>query len=148
MQSAGPQNAGAGEEEHAGFAFPCFQTLASIASGSRALCLPVSLLYTGHPLFLSFISSQTEDWGYLNEDGELGLAYQGLKQVARSNVLLSSVSASSVCLLASSLLVFRPDSCKGLGHSSRGLLLASSPWGCLPITFCPCCMDEVRGGCL
>uniref|UniRef100_A0A8C3EL15 Myosin VB n=1 Tax=Corvus moneduloides TaxID=1196302 RepID=A0A8C3EL15_CORMO len=23
------------------------------------------------------------DWGYLNEDGELGLAYQGLKQVAR-----------------------------------------------------------------
>uniref|UniRef100_A0A8C6JM22 Uncharacterized protein n=1 Tax=Melopsittacus undulatus TaxID=13146 RepID=A0A8C6JM22_MELUD len=25
----------------------------------------------------------TEDWGYLNEDGELGLAYQGLKQVAR-----------------------------------------------------------------
>ncbi|XP_041495055.1 unconventional myosin-Vb isoform X1 [Microtus oregoni] len=28
-------------------------------------------------------NSQTEDWGYLNEDGELGLAYQGLKQVAR-----------------------------------------------------------------
>uniref|UniRef100_A0A8C2SJB3 Myosin VB n=1 Tax=Capra hircus TaxID=9925 RepID=A0A8C2SJB3_CAPHI len=27
--------------------------------------------------------SKTEDWGYLNEDGELGLAYQGLKQVAR-----------------------------------------------------------------
>ncbi|OPJ90108.1 unconventional myosin-Vb-like [Patagioenas fasciata monilis] len=27
---------------------------------------------------------KTEDWGYLNEDGELGLAYQGLKQVARS----------------------------------------------------------------
>uniref|UniRef100_A0A8B9VR94 Myosin VB n=1 Tax=Anas zonorhyncha TaxID=75864 RepID=A0A8B9VR94_9AVES len=26
---------------------------------------------------------KTEDWGYLNEDGELGLAYQGLKQVAR-----------------------------------------------------------------
>uniref|UniRef100_A0A8C7U2B9 Myosin VB n=1 Tax=Oncorhynchus mykiss TaxID=8022 RepID=A0A8C7U2B9_ONCMY len=25
----------------------------------------------------------TSDWGYLNEDGELGLAYQGLKQVAR-----------------------------------------------------------------
>uniref|UniRef100_A0A672S8P9 Unconventional myosin-Vb-like n=1 Tax=Sinocyclocheilus grahami TaxID=75366 RepID=A0A672S8P9_SINGR len=25
----------------------------------------------------------TQDWGYLNEDGELGLAYQGLKQVAR-----------------------------------------------------------------
>uniref|UniRef100_A0A8C8SJE9 Myosin VB n=1 Tax=Pelusios castaneus TaxID=367368 RepID=A0A8C8SJE9_9SAUR len=28
-------------------------------------------------------SLPTEDWGYLNEDGELGLAYQGLKQVAR-----------------------------------------------------------------
>ncbi|XP_029403117.1 unconventional myosin-Vb isoform X2 [Mus pahari] len=28
-------------------------------------------------------NSQNEDWGYLNEDGELGLAYQGLKQVAR-----------------------------------------------------------------
>nr|XP_013012542.1 unconventional myosin-Vb [Cavia porcellus] len=28
-------------------------------------------------------NSQTEDWGYLNEDGELGLAYQGLKEVAR-----------------------------------------------------------------
>uniref|UniRef100_A0A8C4V0Q2 Myosin VB n=1 Tax=Falco tinnunculus TaxID=100819 RepID=A0A8C4V0Q2_FALTI len=27
--------------------------------------------------------SKAEDWGYLNEDGELGLAYQGLKQVAR-----------------------------------------------------------------
>ncbi|XP_006837551.1 PREDICTED: unconventional myosin-Vb [Chrysochloris asiatica] len=26
---------------------------------------------------------KTEDWSYLNEDGELGLAYQGLKQVAR-----------------------------------------------------------------
>ncbi|XP_031750785.1 unconventional myosin-Vb isoform X2 [Xenopus tropicalis] len=26
---------------------------------------------------------KTQDWGYLNEDGELGLAYQGLKQVAR-----------------------------------------------------------------
>ncbi|XP_040436410.1 unconventional myosin-Vb isoform X1 [Falco naumanni] len=26
---------------------------------------------------------KAEDWGYLNEDGELGLAYQGLKQVAR-----------------------------------------------------------------
>ncbi|XP_072517688.1 unconventional myosin-Vb isoform X1 [Salminus brasiliensis] len=28
-------------------------------------------------------SSKSQDWGYLNEDGELGLAYQGLKQVAR-----------------------------------------------------------------
>lgn len=28
-------------------------------------------------------ASKTQDWGYLNEDGELGLAYQGLKQVAR-----------------------------------------------------------------
>uniref|UniRef100_A0A670ISV4 Myosin VB n=1 Tax=Podarcis muralis TaxID=64176 RepID=A0A670ISV4_PODMU len=29
------------------------------------------------------LCAKTEDWGYLNEDGELGLAYQGLKQVAR-----------------------------------------------------------------
>uniref|UniRef100_A0A4W3IQ09 Myosin VB n=1 Tax=Callorhinchus milii TaxID=7868 RepID=A0A4W3IQ09_CALMI len=28
-------------------------------------------------------NSQAEDWQYLNEDGELGLAYQGLKEVAR-----------------------------------------------------------------
>ncbi|XP_038646436.1 unconventional myosin-Vb isoform X2 [Scyliorhinus canicula] len=28
-------------------------------------------------------NSQAEDWRYLNEDGELGLAYQGLKEVAR-----------------------------------------------------------------
>ncbi|XP_066568297.1 unconventional myosin-Vb isoform X1 [Amia ocellicauda] len=27
--------------------------------------------------------NKAQDWGYLNEDGELGLAYQGLKQVAR-----------------------------------------------------------------
>ncbi|XP_071009215.1 unconventional myosin-Vb isoform X2 [Oncorhynchus clarkii lewisi] len=27
--------------------------------------------------------NKASDWGYLNEDGELGLAYQGLKQVAR-----------------------------------------------------------------
>lgn len=29
-------------------------------------------------------TSTQQDWCYLNEDGELGLAYQGLKQVARS----------------------------------------------------------------
>uniref|UniRef100_A0A674HNA2 Myosin VB n=1 Tax=Taeniopygia guttata TaxID=59729 RepID=A0A674HNA2_TAEGU len=34
-------------------------------------------------LFLLPLCCKTEDWGYLNEDGELGLAYQGLKQVAR-----------------------------------------------------------------
>uniref|UniRef100_A0AAY4CN59 Myosin VB n=1 Tax=Denticeps clupeoides TaxID=299321 RepID=A0AAY4CN59_9TELE len=28
-------------------------------------------------------SKKGQDWGYLNEDGELGLAYHGLKQVAR-----------------------------------------------------------------
>ncbi|XP_058850980.1 unconventional myosin-Vb isoform X2 [Acipenser ruthenus] len=28
-------------------------------------------------------NNKAQDWGYLNEDGELGLAYQGLKQVAR-----------------------------------------------------------------
>ncbi|KAJ7413449.1 Unconventional myosin-Vb [Pitangus sulphuratus] len=32
---------------------------------------------------MSETNRKTEDWGYLNEDGELGLAYQGLKQVAR-----------------------------------------------------------------
>lgn len=57
------------------------------------------------PCFLSFISSETEDWGYLNEDGELGLAYQGLKQVARSNICLSSCvchvcsACSCLCLI-------------------------------------------------
>lgn len=49
-------------------------------------CLSLSSCF----LFLSFISSKTEDWGYLNEDGELGLAYQGLKQVARSNTFCFS----------------------------------------------------------
>lgn len=38
------------------------------------------------PFARPFLSSKTEDWGYLNEDGELGLAYQALKQVARSNI--------------------------------------------------------------
>ncbi|XP_028342797.2 unconventional myosin-Vb-like, partial [Physeter macrocephalus] len=47
-------------------------------------------------------NSKTEDWGYLNEDGELGLAYQGLKQVARSNACLSSCVCSvlSACVYA------------------------------------------------
>uniref|UniRef100_A0A673NBA7 Unconventional myosin-Vb-like n=1 Tax=Sinocyclocheilus rhinocerous TaxID=307959 RepID=A0A673NBA7_9TELE len=43
-----------------------------------------------HPSFykfdlcrLFFLQLKAQDWGYLNEDGELGLAYQGLKQVAR-----------------------------------------------------------------
>ncbi|XP_072272556.1 unconventional myosin-Vb isoform X2 [Pyxicephalus adspersus] len=36
---------------------------------------------------------KTEDWGYLNEDGELGLAYQGLKQVAR--ILEAQLQAQS-----------------------------------------------------
>lgn len=49
-------------------------------------CLSLSSCF----LVLSFISSKTEDWGYLNEDGELGLAYQGLKQVARSNTFCFS----------------------------------------------------------
>uniref|UniRef100_A0A669CAF6 Myosin VB n=1 Tax=Oreochromis niloticus TaxID=8128 RepID=A0A669CAF6_ORENI len=31
----------------------------------------------------NILSLNTTDWCYLNEDGELGLAYQGLKQVAR-----------------------------------------------------------------
>ncbi|XP_073680092.1 unconventional myosin-Vb [Garra rufa] len=29
------------------------------------------------------LKNKAQDWGYLNEDGEFGLAYQGLKQVAR-----------------------------------------------------------------
>ncbi|XP_052393099.1 unconventional myosin-Vb isoform X1 [Carassius gibelio] len=29
------------------------------------------------------LKNKAQDWGYLNEDGELGLAFQGLKQVAR-----------------------------------------------------------------
>lgn len=49
-------------------------------------CLSLSSCF----FFLSFVSSKTEDWGYLNEDGELGLAYQGLKQVARSNTFFFS----------------------------------------------------------
>uniref|UniRef100_A0AAQ6IHN0 Myosin VB n=1 Tax=Anabas testudineus TaxID=64144 RepID=A0AAQ6IHN0_ANATE len=36
----------------------------------------------GHIVRLKSFSNQ-QDWCYLNEDGELGLAYQGLKQVAR-----------------------------------------------------------------
>lgn len=54
------------------------------------------------PSLLSFISSKTEDWGYLNEDGELGLAYQGLKQVARSNIHFSAC-ACFVCPACSCL---------------------------------------------
>uniref|UniRef100_A0A673KVK5 Unconventional myosin-Vb-like n=1 Tax=Sinocyclocheilus rhinocerous TaxID=307959 RepID=A0A673KVK5_9TELE len=37
---------------------------------------------TCHAL-LCFTNWPSQDWVYLNEDGELGLAYQGLKQVAR-----------------------------------------------------------------
>lgn len=77
-------------------------------------CLSLSSCF----LFLSFISSKTEDWGYLNEDGELGLAYQGLKQVARSNTF---------CF-------------------SPALLLPSPPFP-LPSRFCPllCCCPVVLG---
>uniref|UniRef100_A0A8C7RQ24 Myosin VB n=1 Tax=Oncorhynchus mykiss TaxID=8022 RepID=A0A8C7RQ24_ONCMY len=47
---------------------------------SSFLCLSLSLSVS-----LSCLAggSKASDWGYLNEDGELGLAYQGLKQVAR-----------------------------------------------------------------
>lgn len=42
------------------------------------------LLLCFHSLFLFHLDTSTQpDWCYLNEDGELGLAYQGLKQVAR-----------------------------------------------------------------
>lgn len=77
--------------------------------------------------FLSFISSKTEDWGYLNEDGELGLAYQGLKQVARSNTCLSSCvfSVRPACCVYS---CFSWTGCKGMGHNSRGT--GGGPSGC------------------
>lgn len=80
---------------------PAFPHLGCSISSPGSL-LPSVSLYTGRPVFLSFISSKTEDWGYLNEDGELGLAYQGLKQVARSNVCLSSCVCSvlSACVYA------------------------------------------------
>uniref|UniRef100_A0A8C2I6H8 Myosin VB n=1 Tax=Cyprinus carpio TaxID=7962 RepID=A0A8C2I6H8_CYPCA len=45
---------------------------------------PVCLLRSSVSLALCYSDvSKAQDWGYLNEDGELGLAYQGLKQVAR-----------------------------------------------------------------
>lgn len=53
--------------------------------------LSASLLSFSRPASVSFLShcpldtSNQQDWCYLNEDGELGLAYQGLKQVARSS---------------------------------------------------------------
>lgn len=92
-----------------------FHTLAAI-SLSRALCCPISPLYSGCPVFLSFISSKTEDWGYLNEDGELGLAYQGLKQVARSNVSLSSCVYSFLPAHVYASLFFSWSGCKGAVH--------------------------------
>lgn len=64
--------------------------------------------------FSYFISSKTEDWGYLNEDGELGLAYQGLKQVARSNTYLSSL-----CLLCLFCLLVSTLSCSSAGVAAR-----------------------------
>lgn len=71
------------------------------------LSFPVSLNASSPlhwtPLSLYFISSQTEDWGYLNEDGELGLAYQGLKQVARSNML-----PSCLCFLCVPACIYVP----------------------------------------
>uniref|UniRef100_A0A4W4E7A4 Myosin VB n=1 Tax=Electrophorus electricus TaxID=8005 RepID=A0A4W4E7A4_ELEEL len=42
-----------------------------------------------------------QDWGYVNEDGELGLAYRGLKQVARLGFFIYSVYVGAcicVCL--------------------------------------------------
>ena len=90
-----------------------FHTLAVVS------LLPSLSLYTGCPVFLSFISSKAEDWGYLNEDGELGLAYQGLKQVARSNVCLSSrvCSVLSACVHAS--LFFSWSGCEGTVHGGE-----------------------------
>uniref|UniRef100_A0A8C4L8B8 Unconventional myosin-Vb n=1 Tax=Equus asinus asinus TaxID=83772 RepID=A0A8C4L8B8_EQUAS len=84
---AGTQVLVAGEEggklgvlEPFPFSFPNLGWNRFTVQGALPACLfPLHWM----PCFLSFISSKTEDWGYLNEDGELGLAYQGLKQVAR-----------------------------------------------------------------
>lgn len=61
------------------------------------------------PIFLMFCfcfwfyflldTSTQQDWCYLNEDGELGLAYQGLKQVARSLISILLFSYCSPTLL-------------------------------------------------
>lgn len=67
-------------------ATPCFAKLTGPAifsffssafpsSLSAAASVSLALRYSN--------ASKAQDWGYLNEDGELGLAYQGLKQVAR-----------------------------------------------------------------
>ena len=105
-----------------------------IASLSWVLRLPVSPLYTGHPvflslLFLSFVSSKTEDWGYLNEDGELGLAYQGLKQVARSNACLSSCVCFVLPACACACFSAGQHGCEGAGHNSRVCVRQPSPAG-------------------
>lgn len=91
------------------------------------LSFPVSLNASSPlhwtPLSLYFISSQTEDWGYLNEDGELGLAYQGLKQVARSNML-----PSCLCFLCVPARVYVPW---------FGLSSCERVWGTVHIGFRP-----------
>lgn len=95
------------------------------------------------PCFLSFISSKTEDWGYLNEDGELGLAYQGLKQVARSRIRLPAC-ACSVCPACSCLrlpvspLEWRPGP---ESRGCRGLPLGSLGW----LSVSGLCVDEAQG---
>lgn len=43
-------------------------------------------------------TSTQQDWCYLNEDGELGLAYQGLKQVARSLISIWLFYCRSITL--------------------------------------------------
>lgn len=55
-------------------------------SASDACSLPhaLRLLCFFHSFCFLLDPSTQQDWCYLNEDGELGLAYQGLKQVARS----------------------------------------------------------------
>lgn len=81
-------------------------------------CLALSSTLDTCVFFLSFISSKTEDWGYLNEDGELGLAYQGLKQVARWSTSLSAC----VCLVRSACCVYTCASwsgCQGMGTVVR-----------------------------
>lgn len=53
----------------------------SCEAAPHADCLCCSVLLS---LSSAAGPSNLQDWCVLNEDGELGLAYQGLKQVARS----------------------------------------------------------------
>uniref|UniRef100_A0A670ZIY2 Myosin VB n=1 Tax=Pseudonaja textilis TaxID=8673 RepID=A0A670ZIY2_PSETE len=52
-------------------------------AGRNMVTKEKSMCNVPHCACVLFTVLSAVDWGYLNEDGELGLAYQGLKQVAR-----------------------------------------------------------------